>query len=54
MIRRLQQVLFVIGLAAFVAAAVKHQDYLGETLWRVGMAGMITSLALGMAFSKKP
>ncbi len=53
MIRRLQQVLFVIGLVAFAAAAVKYQDYMGETFWRVGMAGMVSSLALGMAFPKK-
>ncbi len=53
MVRRAQQVLFVIGLAAFVAAAVMYQQYEGLTLWRVGIAGMLTSIALGMAFPKK-
>ncbi len=46
----IQRVLFVLGLAGFIAAAVHMNDYYGETFWRIGMAAMITSIALGFAF----
>jgi hypothetical protein len=50
-----QQILFVLGFAAFIAAAVHAADDQGQTFWRVGIAMMLTSITLGQVFkpSKK-
>jgi len=53
MVRRGQQAFFAIGLIAYIGAAVMYQQYEGLTLWRVGTAAMLTSIALGLAFPKK-
>ena len=53
MVRRGQQALFAIGLIAYIGSAVMYESHTGLILWRVGTAGMLTSIALGLAFPKK-
>lgn len=44
--RNLQIAFFVVGVLAFVAAAFFVGEGMGDTLWRTGVAAMLTSLTL--------
>lgn len=43
--RSLQVALFVLGAASFLAAAFFIGQGMGDTLWRLGVAAMLTELA---------
>ena len=44
--RNLQVGIFIFGTLAFLASAVFMGGWVGDTLWRAGVAAMLTVLAL--------
>lgn len=52
-VRIIQIVLFIIGLAAYVAAAALWESMLGLTFWRVGTAAMLTAVVCIMLWPKR-
>ena len=48
--RRAQIGLFVLGLAAFLASAIFIGQGTGDTLWRTGVAAMLTDGVLMMLY----
>lgn len=50
--RILQMVVFILGVAAFVAAAFFVGQGMGDTLWRVGVAAMLIDLVCAKLWPK--
>ena len=51
--RQIQITIFVIGLISFIAALFFIGQEMGDTLWRIGVAGMVTDIALMKLFPPK-
>jgi hypothetical protein len=44
--RNLQAAIFIVGVASFLASALFAGQEMGDTLWRAGVAAMLTTLTL--------
>jgi hypothetical protein len=52
--RILQVAGFVLGVAAFLAAALYTGTNMGETLWKTGMAVLVSDIVLVLLWPRKP